>query len=472
MLLHFKVKLFFKIRLILSSKLFQLAYKIWTHRSVRAGAKTLDITFGLISAKKGEKTLEKLNTAYVAAAHSARRGAMHESIKQRISILEEIYDFNGIEFGNHEYFAPFLHPSWGRWFGHQSNIFALDSAQIFGFATPGTRYLPIQHYSENTSSSKPRQSWSFQEIVFAKNSHWLKTIPANSLDRLSDFSPLNYLFENSDIIRLTDRFVDIHHLLKIIFAKHNEVGYPDLLPDTYKTYAKQHLLTILPSLSNYEKFAVLHLRESDDPDDAKKVRLENYLDAIRLIIGRGFAVIRIGTPPTGRPMTKLPNIPGLFDFARFDLESHQGLHPYLLTTSEFVLTTHSGLHALPALAGVPVLATNVIGPGFALLERSTGSLSIPKRFELNGKPMTINQLISSNIGYAEMTLSEFQGYGVDVFENSSEEISLATRQLLDELISKNFSENRLASLMKELGSISNGRVPESYFEINPWFYTA
>lgn len=471
MMLQFKVRLLFKLRLILSSKLFQSAYKIWTHQSVRVGAKTLDVTFGLISAKKNERALEKLNSAYVAAAHSARRGAMHESIRQRIAILEEIYDLNGIEFGDLEYFAPFLHPSWGRWFGHQSAIFAMDSAQRFGFATSGTRYLPIQNYSENVLSSKARQTWNFQELLLAKNSHWLKAIPANSLDILSDFSPLNYLFENADIIRLVDRFVDIHDLLKIIFAKHNAVGHPDLLPDAYKIYGKQRLLTILPSLSNYEKYMVLHLRESDDPEDAKKVSLENYLDAIRLIIGRGFAVIRIGTPPTGRPMTKLPKIRGLFDLADFDLESHQDLHPYLLTTSEFVLTTHSGVHVLPALAGVPVLSTNGIGPGFQLLERSTGSLSIPKRFEFNGKPMTINQLLSSHIGYAELSLSEFKGYGVEVFENSSEEISLATRQLLDELISKSFAENRLASLMKELGSISNGRVPESYFEINPWFYT-
>jgi putative glycosyltransferase (TIGR04372 family) len=469
MLQRLRQRLVFKIRLIICSKLFQCANWLWTSKSIPIGAKTLDVTFSLLHTKSRNTSLETLNTAYVEAAHRARYGYMKESIKQRITILDEIYNNNGIKSSDQNYFAPMLHPSWGQWFGHQSNVLALSFAQQFGVVTVGTRYLPVTELSDFSMVSESEERWTLKKIVLESGSNWLKVLPSSSLNEFANFTPANHLFENSDVIRTTHGFLDIHSFLKIIFSKLNQAGPSNFLPDSYTFFARQRLDKLVPGLSRYEKYAVLHLRESGDSDDAKKVSPENYLETIRMITRKGIAVVRIGTGSDNQSMKKLPQIPGLFDLATFDLKLHQDLHPYLLTTSTFVITTHSGVHVLPALAGVPVLSTNCIGPGFQLLERSTGSLSLPKRFELNGKPMPIHQLLSSRVGYAEMTLTEFKNLGVILHENTSEEILVATTQLLYELTNRVHAKNRLANLMAELESISNGRIPDSYFELNPWF---
>jgi putative glycosyltransferase (TIGR04372 family) len=192
--------------------------------------------------------------------------------------------------------------------------------------------------------------------------------------------------------------------------------------------------------------------------------------AIDELIRNGISVIRLGMGTGEGKISPLKPRFGLFDMAVHPSRIHQSLHPYLLSKAKIVITTHSGVHVLPSLAQVPVIFTNCIAPGMSVLDRSPGSLSIPKKFMKRGKYLSLEQIFNSNLSYAELNLDEFRKIDVELEENSALEILSAVQQTLLELDNQTFQPSPIGNLMFNYQTLANGRIPNSYFEFNPWFY--
>jgi hypothetical protein len=106
-----------------------------------------------------------------------------------------------------------------------------------------------------------------------------------------------------------------------------------------------------------------------------------------------------------------------------------------------------------------------------ILKRSNGSLTLPKKFRLNGKLMSLEKILDSEFSYAELSLPEFAAKGVQLEENSSREISEAVKQVLQEQQSLDYPPNRIEKTMLHFETLATGRVPDSYLDLNPWFHS-
>jgi putative glycosyltransferase (TIGR04372 family) len=433
------------------------------------GSKTLEMTFSLLSAKKSGLEVEKLHQEYSAAANLGRAGHMKDSLAIRKSILEEIYESHEISRDSLEYYPPVFHSNWMSWFGHQSNIFIHKYAQDFGIIPVGSRLA----LSEEDRLRIPvlENPSSLLDLTISTNSSWLKVLPVGQYSFIQECGPINHIFERTDLIRGFGVFMDIHSLFNVvcenIAISERRLSFPQL----YLVQSHRRLLEFFPDLVRFDSFAVLHLRESGSSDDSKSVRFANYASAIDVLAKENIATIRIGAGPNSRILEPLEPRFGLFDLGVLPLKLHQALHPYLFTESKLVITTHSGVHTLPSLAKVPVVYTNCIAPAMNILKRSNGSLTLPKKFRLNGKLMSLEKILDSEFSYAELSLPEFAAKGVQLEENSSREISEAVKQVLQEQQSLDYPPNRIEKTMLHFETLATGRVPDSYLDLNPWFHS-
>jgi|GEM_PF-595241 len=106
-----------------------------------------------------------------------------------------------------------------------------------------------------------------------------------------------------------------------------------------------------------DRIVTIHCREPgfrvDRRHDMRNVDIATYLPAIRMLAERGFKIVRLGD----RSMTRLPAIPGVFDYATSKLKSPE-LDVLLPGVAEFHIGSSSGLSLVPMLFGTPCLYLN------------------------------------------------------------------------------------------------------------------
>ena len=469
MLSLLRQRIIFKIRLELSKLIFLFGGFIWSGTRVsKIGSKSLTLIQDMFMNNRNSFNLEVLHERYSDAANLGRAGFMKESILARINILNDIYSHYGLSTSDMDYHPPFLHRNWTEWFGHQSMIFALKFGQDFDIIPKGQRYATsFKFESDNSSGQKIKN---LMDLVKSENSNWLKQISLRDFVGLSDVKPLNHIFENSEIVRTKGNFLDIHSFFNLVCSRLRSSNQSLTLHSEYNCRSLEILNSMFPNFSDFESFAVVHLRESKALNDSKRVNFENYDLAINEFIKKGISVVRLGMGSGDGTITPLVPRYGLFDLALYDSKLHESLHPFLLTRAKTVVTTHSGVHVLPSLAQVPVIFTNCIAPGMSVLDRSPGSLSIPKKFKKRGKYLNLEQIFNSNLSYAELNLDEFCKIDVELEENSESEILSAVQQTLFELDNQTFQPNPVGNLMLNYQTLANGRISNSFFEFNPWFY--
>jgi putative glycosyltransferase (TIGR04372 family) len=453
----------------MSKLLFLFGGFVWSGTRVsKIGSKSLTLIQDMFMNNNNSINLEVLHERYSEAVNLGRAGFMKESISARIDILNDIYSHCGISPSDMNYYPPFLHPNWIEWFGHQSMIFALKFGQDFDIIPKGQRYATsFEFENDNASSYKAKN---LMDLVKSENSNWMKKISLKDFVGLSDVKPLNHIFENSEIVRTKGDFLEIHSFFNLICSRLRSSNQSLTFHSEYNFRSLEILNSMFPNFSDFESFAVVHLRESKTLNDSKRVKFENYDLAINEFIKNGISVIRLGMGSGNGKITPLVPRYGLFDLALYDSRLHQSLHPFLLSRAKTVVTTHSGVHVLPSLAQVPVIFTNCIAPGMSVLDRSPGSLSIPKKFMKRGKYLSLEQIFNSNLSYAELNLDEFRKIDVELEENSALEILSAVQQTLLELDNQTFQPSPIGNLMFNYQTLANGRIPNSYFEFNPWFY--
>jgi len=178
-------------------------------------------------------------------------------------------------------------------------------------------------------------------------------------------------------------------------------------------------------------FVCVHAREGGfAPHDEAVQRYRNSdilsrLPALREIVARGGWCIRMG----GANVPPLPEAPGVVDYAHHPLRSER-LDVVLCAQARFFLGDSSGLALVSSAFGRPSLLVNMVP--FAALGVLPFDLSIPKlyRHRREGRLLRFDEILgtpAASYRFAE----QFERAGIELVENSPEEIREAALELLD-----------------------------------------
>lgn len=113
------------------------------------------------------------------------------------------------------------------------------------------------------------------------------------------------------------------------------------------------------------KYICLHIRTgyyyNEKSINIRNASIENYIDAIKFIIQKGYFVIRLGEPVP--ILDNLMNIEGYWDYPTSSLKSEL-MDMWLIKNCDFYVGTLSGMSEVAQLFGKEILLTNSVLPDF------------------------------------------------------------------------------------------------------------
>lgn len=152
--------------------------------------------------------------------------------------------------------------------------------------------------------------------------------------------------------------------------------------------------------------------------------IENYLLAARMLVEKGFHVIRVGEPSA----EKLISSDRIIDYANSEVRS-DWLDLYILTNCKFFLGNSSGLFCLPLLNKIPIALANLAPISHSVLMK--GTLTMPKLYLKNEKILSFADSMSVDRGTTRSE-EDFDLKQITLIENSAEEI----RDLCEEALAR------------------------------------
>jgi len=182
-------------------------------------------------------------------------------------------------------------------------------------------------------------------------------------------------------------------------------------------------------------FVSMHVREAGFFDEDvpwnnnvfRNAKVESYLPAIEEITRRGGWVVRIGDPS----MEPLPKMDRVIDHACGDVRE-KWMDVFFIGESRFFLGMASGPSALPPNFGVPSLGTNWFPLGWWPF--CSGDMFVPKLLKKKdtGELMSTTESLKAPLFGATEPLF-LERYGVEVVDNTSEELREAVVEMMDRL---------------------------------------
>jgi putative glycosyltransferase (TIGR04372 family) len=155
--------------------------------------------------------------------------------------------------------------------------------------------------------------------------------------------------------------------------------------------------------------------------------VRNYIPGIRELVGRGFAVVRIGD----RKMTSIRReVPGLIELPRLD-GYDPILDPYFIERCEFMISCQSGPCSLARALGKPNLVVNAVYNHTTLPE--VNELFAFKRYlDRGGRELGVEEALRRGAHLFDRT-EHFEHAGIRLEETTAEEIHAAVLEMLSGL---------------------------------------
>lgn len=213
-------------------------------------------------------------------------------------------------------------------------------------------------------------------------------------------------------------------------------------------------------------FVTMHIREDKDnfPGYGRNSNPENYLPAIRAIIGRGGNVVRIGNPG----MSALPPLDGFMDLSQYR-NTEDWLDLFLMANCKFFIGTTSGPLIVPTLFGTRILATNAPDLGkFVYLPKG---ILLPKRVRTeSGSLLSLDQQLKSPAGSTDAWLGNFDGQRIQWEENSPIDILDAVEEMFSEDVAGLGSMQKHAfEMILQAGASDSTPIAKSFLSNHPDF---
>jgi len=163
-------------------------------------------------------------------------------------------------------------------------------------------------------------------------------------------------------------------------------------------------------------------------DDYRNNDISNFRHVAERLVSDGYLVFRMGAK-VERPFDV--NMPGVFDYASNGMRT-DFLDIFLSANCEIFISTVLGIDSIPEIFRVPRVLTNYI-PIANFGKYGPQDLIIPKQYwiENESRFMSFSEIVASKDALGSCTSSyEYQRAGLKLIENTPQEITLATQELL------------------------------------------
>ena len=191
----------------------------------------------------------------------------------------------------------------------------------------------------------------------------------------------------------------------------------------------------------------LAMRDSD---------LFSYLPAVERVIARGGKVVRLGSPAAA----PLPAMPGMIDYAHSPVRSPE-LDLVLIASARMMIGTMSGPAHVASCLGTPTVHANAFA---GTLHGMAADIWLPKlyREKASGRILTLEESISPPFR-GEMWGSGFADHGIELVDNSADDIAAATDEMLDRLEGRGVpADPAVAEIYRKVGTTYPGPISASF----------
>ncbi|MEY3396382.1 MAG: hypothetical protein RLZZ534_344 [Actinomycetota bacterium] len=211
----------------------------------------------------------------------------------------------------------------------------------------------------------------------------------------------------------------------IQFSKSESKQGEDFL-DSVRHFAGQKFVCLAVRDSSYKRDQF----ENRDlaHDDYRNNDISNFQDIAEKLASDGYLVFRMGAK-VERPFGV--DKPGVFDYASNGMRT-DFLDIYLSANCEVFISTVLGLDSIPEIFRVPRVLTNYI-PIANFGKYGPQDLIIPKQYWIDREVrfMSFSEIVASKNALGSCTSSyEYQRAGLKLVENTPQEITLATQEVL------------------------------------------
>ena len=211
----------------------------------------------------------------------------------------------------------------------------------------------------------------------------------------------------------------------IQFSKSESKKGEDFL-DSVRNFAGQKFVCVTVRDSSYKRdqFEKRDLRH----DDYRNNDITNFQDIAEKLASDGYLVFRMGAK-VERPF--VVDKSGVFDYASNGMRT-DFLDVYLSANCEIFISTVLGLDSIPEIFRVPRVLTNYI-PIANFGKYGPNDLIIPKQYWIDREArfMSFSEIVASKNALGSCTSSyEYQRAGLKLVENTPQEITLATQEVL------------------------------------------
>jgi putative glycosyltransferase (TIGR04372 family) len=180
-------------------------------------------------------------------------------------------------------------------------------------------------------------------------------------------------------------------------------------------------------------FVALHIREGgyhgDGPGTTRQHRsadVADYRDAIAHITSRGGAVVRLGDSS----MTRLPDFPGLFDYAHSDIKSAE-MDLYLCADARLFVGTTSGLTTAVQALGTPMLLVNCTSADCQFWHDRTDFMVRPVYDRRARRYLSLKETYRQPLQSLLIDGAVLARHGLEIHANRAEDITEAVCYKLD-----------------------------------------
>ena len=216
-------------------------------------------------------------------------------------------------------------------------------------------------------------------------------------------------------------------------------------------------------------FVCIHVREpgfkdrGSSFDSYRNANVDTYSLAIETIVAHGGWVIRMGDPS----MKRLSPMKHVIDYAHNDVRS-DWMDVFLSAQCRFFIATSSGLGAISVSFGVPMVQTNYLPWG--TMWSSSKDLFLPRLLwsKKEQRNLTFNEILSSPLS-GGVSQSFYDNAGVEVIENTPEEINDIVSEMLNRLDGKltyTKTDEQLQERIRSLTAVCNSYLGAKDLKIN------
>jgi putative glycosyltransferase (TIGR04372 family) len=244
----------------------------------------------------------------------------------------------------------------------------------------------------------------------------------------------------------------------------DKIGINPSLPQTLADKCRSAIQNKYPDFFR-KPFVTLSLRIKGDLNFDDNTRnggsQENYIEAIRHIISRGYNVVGAKERESGLLYN---SIPGYFQFSDLKGIDQQILNLFIIMNSALFIGQHSGPQNLAVTAGVPILLTDALPYFHGTFNPS--NLILRKKLKNTVKNETLS-IVDIYCNHPDLAYHyNFTKKGIQVINNTSEEILLAVKESLDILENKLILSDMDKKLINAYNRLPYDKGMMIYYERN------